>query len=850
MRSDRVIVFEIALLVFSGLVAQSARASMMRDFPVIRHYDQQHLGQVAMPLGGIGTGTVSFGGRGDLRDWEVMNRPAKGFNPAHTFFAVRAKYPGGRAYMKALQGPVEPFRYSGAEGVEAATNAGLPCFQECSFDAGYPFARANLADPGMPITVRVQAFNPLVPTDPEASGLPLAVLTFEVTNRVNADVTVTVVGSLQNFIGNDGTLTLAAQNKNEARRTGTLQGIFFSSDGVPKDAETWGTMALATFASEDVSYRTSWLPEKWGTSLLDFWDDLAHDGRLENRTSEEKMPVASLAVETTLVPGGTKEFTFLLTWHFPNRKAWGTRRVGNFYTTRFADAWDTAEKCAAGLTTLTDDSLAFVQAFGRSDLPAAVKEAALFNLSTLRTQTCFRTEDGRFFAWEGCGDREGCCWGSCTHVWNYEQATAFLFGSLALSMRQTEFGEATDDAGLMSFRVKLPLDEKPWSYAAADGQMGCIMKMYRDWQLSGNDALLKKLWPKVRKALEFCWVRGGWDENKDGVMEGCQHNTMDVEYYGPNPEIGLWYLGALRAAEEMARFVGESTFASTCHKLFLSGSAWIDAYLFNGRYYLQKIVPPLDKSTIAPGLLVGMGSTNWFLPDFQPANGCLVDQLVGQDMSHVCGLGYLVKPANVRATLQSIMRYNFKDSLADHFNPMRTFALNDEPGLVIASYPDGRPANPFPYFAEVWTGLEYTAAAGMLYEGQEENGVRCVAAARSRYDGLKRNPFDEAECGHHYARAMASWATTLALTGFHYSAVERRLEFAPREGEFFWSNGWAYGTVRINKDEDKYTVVLVSLKGNLAVRTFILRGVGSDTSKTERMVKPGQPMTLSLRGPL
>lgn len=847
MRSKRAISIGIVVLITSMLAAPRARAGLIRDFPVIRHYDQQHLGQVAMPLGGIGTGTVSFGGRGDLRDWEVMNRPAKGFNPAHSFFAVRAKYPGGRSYMRALQGPVEPFRYSGASGVDSATNPGLPCFQECSCDAGYPFGRVNLSDPDMPVTVRVQAFNPLVPTDPEASGLPLAVLTFEVTNRVNADVTVTVVGSIQNFIGNDGTLTLAAQNKNVSRRTDTLQGIFLSSEGVAKDAETWGTMALATFASEDVSFRTSWLPDQWGTPLLDFWDDLADDGRLENRASEDKTPMASLAARATLVPGGKKEFTFLITWHFPNRKSWATRRVGNYYATRFTDAWDAAEKSAARLDGLTDDSLAFVQAFGRSDLPAAVKEAALFNLSTLRTQTCFRTEDGRFFAWEGCGDKDGCCWGSCTHVWNYEQATAFLFGSLALSMRQTEFGEATDEAGLMSFRVKLPLDEKPWGRAAADGQMGCIMKMYRDWQLSGNDALLKKLWPKVRKALEFCWIPGGWDENKDGVMEGCQHNTMDVEYYGPNPQMGLWYLGALRAAEEMARHVGDKSFAGTCRKLFQSGSAWIDAHLFNGRYYIQRIVPPLDKSTIAPGLLVGMGSTNWFLPDYQLANGCLVDQLVGQYMAHICGLGYLVKAANVRATLQSIMRYNFKGSLADHFNSFRSFALNDEPGLVIASYPDGRPANPFPYFTEVWSGLEYTAAAGMLYEGQEDSGVRCVAAVRSRYDGLKRNPFDEAECGHHYGRAMASWATSLALTGFHYSAVERRLEFAPREGNFFWSNGWAYGTVRIKKEEDKYTVVLTSLKGDLGFQTFVLTGAGSVASKTERVVKPGQPLTLEIR---
>jgi non-lysosomal glucosylceramidase len=847
MRHRLALVPAMFVLVFAGPAGADTDRTLMRDFPVVRHYDQEHLAQVALPLGGIGTGTVSLGGRGDFRDWEIVNRPAKGFNPAHTFFAVRVAAPGFKPALRALQGPVAPFRYEGASGVNRATNPGLPCFRGCSFDAGYPFGRVNLSDPTFPVSVRIQAYNPLVPTDPEASGLPLAVLTFEVTNQTDKEVSVTVCGSVQNFIGNDGTQSLASQNKNEARRGGTLQGIFMSSAGVPAEAETCGSMALTTFASEQVTYRTSWLPDRWGTPLLDFWDDLADDGRLEDRASTENSPVGSLAIQATLLPRGTREFTFFLTWHFPNRKAWAARRVGNYYTTLFRDAWDAAEKTLPRLEGLTDDSLVFLRAFAGSDLPAEVKEAALFNLSTLRTQTCFRTEDGRFFAWEGCGDTEGCCWGSCTHVWNYEQATPFLFGSLALSMRQTEFGPETDGTGLMSFRAKLPLDEKPWGKAAADGQMGCLMKMYRDWQLSGDDQLLRELWPKVKKALEFCWIEGGWDANKDGVMEGCQHNTMDVEYYGPNPQMGLWYLGALRAVEEMARHVGDKGFAGTCHKLFENGSRWVDANLFNGQYYVQKLVPPLEKSNIAPSLLVGMGSTNWYLPDYQLGNGCLVDQLVGQYMAHVCGLGYLVKPANVRATLLSIMRYNFKESLVDHFNCLRTFALNDEPALIMAAYPFGRQDNPFPYFTEVMTGFEYTAAAGMLYEGLAENGLRCIAAVRSRYDGLKRNPFDEAECGHHYARAMASWAAGLALTGFHYSAVDKRLEFAPREGRFFWSNGWAYGTVEIRKAGEDYEAVLTSLKGDLTLKDFVLIGIGTARSKAGRVLKPGQPLTLTVR---
>jgi len=288
--------------------------------------------------------------------------------------------------------------------------------------------------------------------------------------------------------------------------------------------------------------------------------------------------------------------------------------------------------------------------------------------------------------------------------------------------------------------------------------------MYRDWQLSGDGKMLERLWPSVKRSVEFCWTKGGWDANKDGVMEGCQHNTMDVEYYGPNPQMGIWYLGALRAAEEMARYVGDDDFAETCRGLFEQGSNWLDENLFNGEYYEHEIRVPGNISEIPSSLRVGAGARDLSEPDFQLGSGCLVDQLVGQFQTHVCGLGYLVDPGHVRSTLQSIMRYNYREHLYDHFNNMRSFILGDESRLLMAYYPKDRPRNTFPYFLEVMTGFEYAAAIGMLYEGQTEDGLRCIKNIRDRYDGRKRSPFNGAECGHHYARAMASWGAVLRLT--------------------------------------------------------------------------------------
>jgi len=835
----------------SGLAQQTDGV----EWPILKRYDEDHLRCIALPLGGIGTGTISLGGRGNLRDWEIMNQPAKGYIPVAAkagstvgpFFALYVRTAGGETITRAIEGPIDVAEYEGAFG-STAVNHGLPRFRECSFAAAYPLGQVFLSDPDIPVDVTIKAFNPLVPADAETSGIPVAILRYVLHNRTDYPLDVSVCGNVPNFISGRGPT-------NQFRQTEGIQGILMRPGELNRFDRKWGSFALATTADGPVSYRTGWPAKSWGGTILDFWDDFSGDGSVQQDPERGLIPIASVAVKLELPPGALRDVTFLLAWHFPNRRTWTPARprrraakeeddlgagdpdrVGNYYATRFTDAWDVAQKVADRLPELERATVRFVDAFCKSDLPEVVKEAALFNLSTLRTETCFRTRDGRFYGFEGCGDASGCCHGSCTHVWNYEQATGFLFGDLARSMREVEFAYATNDEGRMSFRVNLPLERaQQFARAAADGQMGTIMRMYRDWKLSGDDEMLRTLWPNIKKALEFCWIEGGWDADKDGVMEGCQHNTMDVEYYGPNPQMGIWYLGALRAAEEMARYVGEAEFAATCRRLFEQGSNWIDANLFNGEYYEHQVRPPADASEVAPALRVGMGAKDLTEPDFQLASGCLVDQLVGQYMAHVCGLGYLVDPANVRTTLKSIMKYNLRDGMHGHFNNMRSFVMGDESGLLMASYPKGRPERPFPYFAEVMTGFEYTAAVGMLYEDLTEDGLRCITNIRDRYDGRKRSPFDEAECGHHYARAMASWAAVLALTGFHYSGVDQSMTFTPQDGTFFWSNGYAWGTCHMKVDDERGEVRLSVLHGDLALSRFILTDFGE--VRFEKMLK-------------
>ncbi len=835
---------KILIVLILGLLSPGLTVTVAQDWPVLKHYDQEHTCKIALPIGGIGTGTVSLGGRGNLQDWEIMSRPAKGYNPGSgrensPFFTLYTEV-GGNKDLRLLEGPVPFYLYEGMSGA-VSTNHGLPRFKNVTFDAAYPFGQVNLSTPQLPLKVKIKAFNPLIPGDVDNSSIPIAIIDFEVTNRSDEEIAFSICGSMQNFIGEDGTEGKSKDNKNRFNTANGFSGIHFTTEGVDEKSDQWGEMALVTTHAGDISYRSAWKPQHWGSSILDFWDDMKEDGRLDNRKDEiSDKPMASLAAADVIPAGGTRTVRFIFTWYFPNRTAWASESMENFYCTNYEGAWDVVSRTVPELGSLEAKTIEFVDAFCSSDLPEVVKEAALFNISTLRTQTCFRLSDGSLYAWEGCLDKVGCCFGSCTHVWNYETATGFLFGKLAKTRRYVEFGRATKENGLMSFRVKLPLNTiSDFSYVAADGQMGTIMKFYRDWQLSGDDDFIKSLYPSVKNALSYAWIDGGWDGNQDGVMEGVQHNTMDVEYYGPNPQMTVWYLGALRAMEEMADHMKDKEMAKKCRKLFKNGSEWVDENLFNGEYYYHQIIVP-EKDKIPEEQLIGMGAEDYGNPDYQLGEGCLVDQLVGQYIAHVCGLGYLLENENVGKAHQSIMKYNYRDNLSDHFNCFRTYALGDEAALLMASYPYSRPVNPFPYFTEVMTGFEYTAAIGMLYEGQIDNGLKCIQNIRDRYDGRKRSPFDEAECGHHYGRAMASWSAILALTGFHYSGVEKEITFNDISGNFFWSNGYTHGTVNLKDAGDTKEMKLTVLNGTLELSSIHIEAVGKLRLADDKTIQAGE----------
>lgn len=828
----------------------SPAAPLPFEYP--RTFTGKHLAMLAFPLGGIAAGSISLGGRGQLRDWEIFNRPDKGLQPNFALASIWVKTGPAQSVVRVLEAQVLP-PYEGPSGLGSNNSPGLPRLKRAVFTGEFPLARIDFEDAHLPVQVALEAFTPFFPLDADDSGLPAAVLRYRVKNPAPHTASVAIAWAIDNPLGLGATTPehqeLAKQRRNTPASGLDWQGLLMDNPAMPPGDELWGEFILGLWKPDggEVTSWRGWPRGRWWNSPMLYWDAFSSQGRLPEEPADRNS-TGTLCLRREIPAGAEAAFTFLLAWRFPNRTprrcGWKAPKgqeqavIGNWYARRFGSAAAVLDYLAPRLEALESRTREFAAAVRETTLPPAVKDAAMANLSTLVTQTCFRTADGEFHGFEGCNDKSGCCYGNCTHVWNYETATAHLFPALSVSLRRAAFGYSLDAAGAIRFRQLLPDGMERSGVAAADGQMGQVMKVYLDWKLSGDTPWLKDIWPRARKALEFAWTPGGWDPGRDGVLEGVQHNTYDVEFYGPNPQCGVYYLGALRAAEEMAKAVGDPAAAAQYRRLFDQGSRWIDANLFNGEFYVQQI-RGAAKDRIAPGLLSDMGSETTESPEYQVGDGCLVDQLVGQYQAHVCGLGTLLDPAHIKKTLESIYRYNYKRDMSAHESVQRTFAVNDESALVICDYGKGRrPRIPFPYYAEVMTGFEYTAASHMIWAGLVSQGVECIGNIRRRYDGERRNPWNEAECGHHYARAMAAWSAILALSGFQYHAAAATLDIRPAAAQrplrCIWSTAAGWGVFR---QEDRRLELEVR-SGRLPVRSLTAAFAGGNP----RLLLGGKPV--------
>jgi uncharacterized protein (DUF608 family) len=534
-------------------------------------------------------------------------------------------------------------------------------------------------------------------------------------------------------------------------------------------------------------------------------------------TNGTPSPGGTLFVPFNLVPGESKTIVLRLAWHVgktnlrighdPQPKAGETVVAGFYqpwYAGRFAGIDEVATYWRDNYRQLRQNTTRFSDCFHDSTLPPEVIEAVAANLCILKSPTVLRQTDGRLWGWEGCDDNAGCCHGSCTHVWNYAQAIPHLFPSLERTLRETEFNVSQDERGHQQFRTSLPIRPVVHDFhAASDGQLGGIMKVYREWRISGDIGWLRGLWPKVRASLNYCIET--WDPGHTGCLEEPHHNTYDIEFWGPDPMCTSFYLGALQAATLMGRALGDDV--SNYSALLEKGTLRMSTELFDGDHFIQRVE---WKNLRAKNTLAAQGSRSPEAaalvekegPNYQYGSGSLADGVLGVWLAQVCGVGQVADQKQVASHLRAIHRHNLKSDLTAHANPQRpSYACGAEGGLLLCTWPNGgKPSLPFVYSDEVWTGIEYQAASHLIMIGMVEEGLQIVRTARDRYDGRTRNPFDEYECGHWYARAMSSYALLQGLSGARYDAVDHVLYIEPSvKGDFrsFLATATGYGTVGV-----------------------------------------------------
>jgi uncharacterized protein (DUF608 family) len=823
-------------------------------------YSGEYLNRIAFPIGGLGAGMFCLEGTGAISHMSVRNKPEI-FNEPGWFAAICIK--GQKNKAKVLEGAVpdwKKFGLSGAGNGLGGATTGLPHFQKAVFKTRFPFATIDLSDNEMPLDVQLTGWSPFIPTEDDNSSLPVGAIEYKFTNKGTTAADAVFSFNAKNFLKiENGTNSIYSYPN----------GFVLHEQGT-KEKQLPSSFAIFTDEEETVIDHC-WFRGGWWDPVTMVWNAVKNGEVKSVAPVESGAPGASLFVPFKLAPGKTKTIKVLMAWYTPESEItfgkMGDRKEncepgsgccaspdvleldkydknfdGKFYkpwySSRFGNVKEVSDSWKENYTGLRRKSALFSNAFYASTLPAEVIEAVASNLSILKSPTVLRQYDGRLWSWEGCGDTWGCCHGSCTHVWNYAQAIPHLFPALERTLRHTEFCESQNAEGHQNFRATLPINPAAHDFhAAADGQMGGIMKAYREWRISGDNEWIKKMYPLVKTSMDYC-IRS-WDPKQKGIIEEPHHNTYDIEFWGPDGMHCSFYLGALQAISAIGKFLGKDV--SLYETLATKGKVYMEKELFDGEYFIQKIQftglkapSPVEASAISIGgeysdeakkLLVQEG------PKYQYGKGCLSDGVLGAWIARMCGLDDVIDANKIKSHLSAVHKYNLKDNLSDHANPQRpSYALGDEGGLLLCSWPKGGKLSlPFVYSDEVWTGIEHQVAAHLMLTGHVKQGLEIVKISRNRYDGRIRNPFNEYECGNWYARALSSYGYLQCLTGVRYDAVDKTLFIDSKVGDFtsFLSTETGFGTVSLKQGKPTLKIV----HGTIDVQKIIISGKISSPEK-------------------
>jgi hypothetical protein len=413
---------------------------------------------------------------------------------------------------------------------------------------------------------------------------------------------------------------------------------------------------------------------------------------------------------------------------------------------------------------------------------------------------------------------------------------ARLFPELERDTRErVDFGLAQQPDGAIFFRGEFN------NHPAVDGQAGVVLRALREHQMCSDNEWLQRNWPKIKLALQWLIAK---DENGDGIIVSNQHNTLDTDWFGPVAWLSGEYLAALGAGRVLANEVGDAEFARRCGEILSQGQKNLVAELFDGEYFINK-PDPQRPDTINSG------------------SGCHIDQVFGQSWAFQVGLDRVLPVPETLSALRSLWRYNFTPDVGpwrEANKPGRWYAMPGEGGLIMCTFPRagwnyGNAKGKGPdwaagYFNECMNGFEYQVAGHMVWEGMLTEGLAITRMVHDRYHAARRNPWNEVECGDHYARSMASYGVFLAACGSEHHGPQGHLGFAPRlspddfRAPFTTCEGW--GTFVQKRTGGSQRAIILVKSGRLRVKTLALEVAENVQMQSAQVVVAGRAVLATM----
>lgn len=804
-------------------------------------FTNQNRVRSGITIGGIGTGGMELRKDGQFYNWSIFNNYPLGVGPlldlpvppfsneqeSFLYFLVRYQVEGEQPKIKLLH-LTNGYQEGGLIGENPIYYfPWMSAVDKIEYAGRFPFVNMQFTDEEMPFDISLEAFSPFIPHDADNSAIPGAYFNFKIKSKTDKEVQVMLVGSLRNLVAYD---VVDKYFISDTVVTPDYKYFEHTVGRVAEDHITNGQMILGAKGGDEVSYYLGWahrhpyFERMLINKTLGNMDDTPGRNAMNSNgdtigwigDNNNQVMKSSVAVSQTLHSKGESEARFFMSWYFPN--AYGaikertergkseplrtekgyeiglkmTEKVGHYYENFYADAREVAQYLMENEDDLSDRSHQFTNDFYATTTDQYILDQVNSHFNTYITSSQFDRK-GRFAIREGITSNNS--WGPNV------TADVSLYGSVSIvslfpelqksSMRahkalQTPLGEINHGLG---YDLGKNQNGTFGVYDRVDLVPNYIQLVLRDYLFTNDKDYIQEMWPSVKLGIEYVLKERDHDGDQMPDMDGIMCSYDNFPMYGLASYIQSQWVVAMTLAARVAEDMGEKQHAKTYAKIAKSGAELMEKQLWNGEYF---------------------NLSNDYNGDKGIDNGCLTDQLMGQWVADMTGMGPLFDQKKIHASLKTILDYSFIEG--DYLR-----------NCTWPSHPDFFPMHNTNLWVDQantpWTGVELAFASFLIYEGMVAEGKAVIKAVDERYrkSGLY---WDHQEFGGHYYRPMSSWAIMNAISGFTLS--KNAYGFAPAEDKADFNYFFSANTGTGNLSRANELITLHAATGELSLSSLTL----------------------------